>query len=168
MRLTGAALFLLLPVVAVVQPGQAQRAPIPLLPPSVQYPPPSTLPPESSPPQQPLSQQPLTQPPPAAPEQPQWLPRAGAVIQALDKINTEVAVLKLKDGETGQFGSLTIMVKACVVRPPDVPQDAAALLSVTDSHPGQQGFEGWMLKAEPSVSMLQNPIYDLRVMGCIS
>jgi hypothetical protein len=163
MKLTLAGFFLLLPVAAVIQPGEAQRAPTPLLPPSVQYPPPRALPPESPTPQQPPAQE-----APPAPEQPQWLPQAGAVIQALDKINTEIAVLKLKDGETGQFGSLTITVKACVVRPPDQPQDAAALLVVTDSHPGQQGFEGWMLKAEPSVSMLQNPIYDLRVMGCIS
>jgi hypothetical protein len=167
MRLKLAAVFV---SAAVMQPALAQRAPTQLLPPSVQYPPPS-LPPEQpaqqQPPQAP-TQGPTGQEGPATPEQPQWLPKAGAVIQALDKINAQNAVLKLKDGESGQFGSLTITVKACVVRPPDQPQDAAALLSVTEKHSGQQGFEGWMLKAEPSVSMLENPIYDLRVMGCMS
>ena len=28
------------------------------------------------------------------------------------------------------------------------------------------GFHGWMLAKNPSVSMLQNPIYDVRVVGC--
>jgi len=44
--------------------------------------------------------------------------------------------------------------------------DAAAFLAVTDSHPDSPGFDGWMLQDEPSLSMMQHPIYDLRVTGC--
>ncbi len=36
----------------------------------------------------------------------------------------------------------------------------------TDSHPDAAGFDGWMLAEEPSVSMMENPMYDLRVTGC--
>ncbi|WP_428487910.1 DUF2155 domain-containing protein [Rhodopila sp.] len=96
----------------------------------------------------------------------QWVPAASATLQALDKVNAQTARLTVKVGQPAAFGSLTITVKACVVRPPDQPADAAAYLDVTDSHPDSPGFDGWLLANEPSVSMMQNPIYDLRVSGC--
>ena len=104
--------------------------------------------------------------PPAAPVPNPWLPQGGAVLQALDKVNAQTAVLNVKVGQTASFGSLSITVQACVVRPPDMPQNAAAYLTITDSHADQPGFQGWMVKSDPSLSMLQHPIYDVRVMGC--
>ena len=95
-----------------------------------------------------------------------WMPAKEAKIQALDKVNAQSGDLTIKVGQSASYGSLTITVKACVVRPPDQPADAAAFLDVTDSHPDSDGFSGWMLAKEPSVSMMQNPIYDLRVSGC--
>jgi hypothetical protein len=107
---------------------------------------------------------------PPSPAQPQWANRwvvgASARIQALDKVSAQATALTLKVGQPANFGSLTIEVKACLVRPPDQPADAAAYLNVTDSHADAPGFSGWMLANEPSVSMMQNPIYDLRVAGC--
>ncbi len=96
----------------------------------------------------------------------QWVPVASARIQALDKVSAQATTLTVKVGQPATFGSLTISVKACVIRPPDQPADAAAYLNVTDSHLDAPGFDGWMLANEPSVSMMQNPIYDLRVSGC--
>ena len=52
------------------------------------------------------------------------------------------------------------------MRPPDQPADAAAFLEITDSHPEGAGFTGWMLRDDPSLSMLQHPLYDVRVLGC--
>jgi hypothetical protein len=102
-----------------------------------------------------------------APDNPQtWLPRGTAEVQALDKVNARNTVLAVKVGQSATFGSLTIAVQACVVTPPDQPQDAAAFLVITDSHSGEPGFSGWMVADAPSVSMLQNPIYDVRVTGC--
>ncbi|HET6305836.1 MAG TPA: DUF2155 domain-containing protein [Rhodopila sp.] len=95
-----------------------------------------------------------------------WLPAGEVRLQALDKVNAQATELTVKVGQTATFGSLTIAVKACVIRPPDQPADAAAYLDVTDSHPDSPGFDGWMLEDEPSVSMMQHPIYDLRVTGC--
>jgi hypothetical protein len=95
-----------------------------------------------------------------------WVPASVAKLQALDKVNAQATELTIKAGQSATFGSLTITVKACVVRPPDQPADAAAYLDVTDSHPDAPGFDGWMLEDEPSVSMMQHPIYDLRVTGC--
>jgi hypothetical protein len=110
---------------------------------------------------------PLPVTPPATFDRPNvWVPASVAKLQALDKVNAQATELTIKAGQSATFGSLTITVKACVVRPPDQPADAAAYLDVTDSHPDAPGFTGWMLEDEPSASMMQHPIYDLRVTGC--
>jgi hypothetical protein len=110
---------------------------------------------------------PLANGPPATMERPNvWLPAATVKLQALDKVNAQSAALTIKVGGSATFGSLTINAKACMVRPTDQPADAAAFLAVTDSHPDSPGFNGWMLQDEPSVSMMEHPIYDLRVTGC--
>jgi len=95
-----------------------------------------------------------------------WVPAGTARLQALDKVNAQATALTVKVGQTAMFGSLTIAVKACVVRPPDQPADAAAYLDVTDSHPDSPPFNGWLLEQEPSASMMEHPIYDIRVAGC--
>ncbi len=114
------------------------------------------------------AQAPPAQPPaamPAAPG-PAWLPRGEAVLQALDKVNARSQTLSVRVGASAHFGSLTIAVQSCVARPPDQPADAAAFLVVTDATPGSPAFHGWMFQSDPAVSMLQHPIYDLRVLGC--
>lgn len=95
-----------------------------------------------------------------------WVPATGAKLQALDKVNAQTQLLTVNVGQSVTFGSLTITVKACMTRPADQAADAAALLDVQDSHSDAPPFNGWMLAAEPSASMLQNPVYDLRVAGC--
>jgi len=106
-------------------------------------------------------------PPTPAPALPNiWLPAGVAKLQALDKVNAQASTLSVKVGQSVTFGSLTITVKSCVVRPPDQPADAAAFVDVTDSHPDSTGFSGWLLENEPAVSIMQHPIYDLRVAGC--
>ena len=105
-------------------------------------------------------------PPAAQPSQATWLPQASARLQVLDKVNAQTAVLTVKVGESAQVGSLTIQVQACDIRPPDQLQDATAFLTISDSHADAPGFRGWMLANDPSLSMLQHPIYDVRVVGC--
>lgn len=124
---------------------------------------------------QPPSDQQAGQQPPSAPDNQApatftrpnvWVPATVARIQALDKVNAQSKDFTIKVGESASYGSLTITVKACVVRPADQPADAAAFLEVTDSHPDSGNFSGWMLQQEPSVSLMQNPIYDVRIDGC--
>ena len=88
------------------------------------------------------------------------------MLQVLDKVNAASKTLTVKVGQSASYGSLRIQVQACVIRPPDQPQDAAAALTITDTNPDQPGFQGWMLKNEPFLSMLQSPSYDVRVEGC--
>jgi hypothetical protein len=103
---------------------------------------------------------------PATPPGPDWLPRGGVALQALDKVTARSTVLTGRVGQALKFGSLTITVAACVVRPPDQPQDAAAFVEITDSHPNSPGFRGWMLADEPAIGMFEHPLYDLRLNGC--
>jgi hypothetical protein len=84
----------------------------------------------------------------------------------LDKIDSLTRELTVKVGQLATYGALTIGVQACVVRPPDQPADSAAFLVISDSHKDEPGFRGWSLANEPWLSMLQNPIYDVRVIGC--
>ena len=103
---------------------------------------------------------------PAPPRPNVWVPQGTAILQALDKVNAQSATLTVKVGQSATFGSLTIAVQSCQIRPPDQPADAAAFLTITDSHPDAPGFKGWMLRSEPAISMLEHPIYDVRVIGC--
>lgn len=106
-----------------------------------------------------------TSAPPAA-AGPDWLPRSGVELQALDKVTARSTVLDGRVGQTLHFESLSIVVTACVVRPPDRPADAAAFVQITDSHQGEPGFRGWMLQDEPALSMFEHPLYDIRLNGC--
>ncbi len=105
-------------------------------------------------------------PPAPVPPSPDWVPRNDAVLEVLDKINAVSRDYTVPVGQSVQVGSLTIAVQSCQARPPDQPSDAAALLDIADSHPGEPGFRGWMLAQEPWVAMLQSPIYDVRVIQC--
>jgi hypothetical protein len=154
--LAGFAVALVMPAVALAQS----------LPPITTTP---LLPPSSV--QQRPADQPQTPPQPAPPAAPQpmqqtWLPQNTAQLQVLDKVNAQNALLTVKVGQEAQFGSLNIQVQACNNHPPDQPQDSAAFLTITDSHADAPGFRGWMLANNPSLSMLQHPIYDVRVVGC--
>jgi len=163
---------IVMPVAALAQ-SPASITATPLLPPSVQYSPQQQQAPQPAQPSPPGQTQtePQAPPPAATPAAPQpmkltWVPQASAQLQVLDKVNAQNSVLTVKVGQQAQFGSLTIQVQACDSHPPDQPQDSAAYLTITDSRADTSGFRGWMLANNPSVSMFQHPIYDVRVVGC--
>jgi hypothetical protein len=95
-----------------------------------------------------------------------WLPRTTADIQVLDKVNAQSGTVTLKVGQVAENASLSITLRGCAVRPPDLPQDATAYIDVADSRKGAPGFHGWIFANEPSLSMLEHPIYDLRLLAC--
>jgi len=96
----------------------------------------------------------------------QWVPRGTAELIALNKIDARSTPLTVKVGQSVQYGSLTIAVRACDIRPPDMVPDATAWLDIQDSHQGAPGFHGWMLRDEPNLSGLEHPVYDVRLAGC--
>ena len=98
-----------------------------------------------------------------------WEPRRVAELQLLDKVNARVSVLRATVDEPAQFGTLTLRVSACNARPADEVPDAAAWMEIRDSRrpPDRQVvFRGWMFDNAPGVSMLEHPVYDVRVLEC--
>ena len=108
---------------------------------------------------------PVPPPPPAQPAE-IWLPRPAAALAGLDKVTARVTPLGGRVGETLNFGTLRITIRACLVRGPDQPTDQAVYLDISDTRDPRHDFGGWMLLSAPSVSMLAHPIYDVRLSGC--
>lgn len=167
MRSLAAAALVLLPVLAAqTRETQARETQVPeTLAQEIQAQgtqPQETPAPEAAPP----APSPETAPQPETPPPPAWLPRPAARLILLDKISAQPHTVTVKVGQSTSFGALTIMVRACEVRPPDVPQDATAFLDITDSHSGMPGFRGWMFAREPAANMLEHPVYDVRLAGC--
>ena len=97
----------------------------------------------------------------------EWEPKPTAELQLLDKVTARVSVLQAQVGQPAQYFTLSILVKACDARPVGEVPDAAAWMEITDSrHPGQPAFRGWMFANAPGASMLEHPVYDLRVLDC--
>jgi hypothetical protein len=121
-----------------------------------------------TPPSQPVAPAATTTQPPAPPPPPPdtWLPKPGADLAALDKITAKVTPLVGKIGQAMKFGSLSVTVRSCIVRGPDQPADQAAFLDVTDSRDAGFAFHGWVILSDPAASMMQHPVYDLRLIGC--
>ncbi len=95
-----------------------------------------------------------------------WLPRGSGTLRVLNKLDSTVQNITLHVGETATLQSLSLTLKACDVRPDDLPQDATAHVSVTDSSEGQPAYDGWILAKEPAVNMFEHPVYDLQLAGC--
>jgi len=104
--------------------------------------------------------------PQGQPQRGGWVQMGTATLQALDKINARAATMVVKVGDTGHFGSLDIAVRGCFVRTPDRPADATAFLVIRDQRAETPAFNGWMVRSAPYMSMLANPIYDIRIAGC--
>jgi hypothetical protein len=104
--------------------------------------------------------------PAPAPVNADWVPRPGFDLLVLDKISTRTTALSGHVGDTVHAGSISIAVRACDVRPPDEPQDATAFLAITDDTTQASLFSGWMFENAPSLSMLEHPVYDVRLTGC--
>ena len=95
-----------------------------------------------------------------------WVQRKSGTVRVLNKLDSTVTSLTLAVGETAKLQSLSVTLKACAVRPPDLPADAAAQLVVEDSREGAPGFTGWILANEPAAAMLEHPVYDIQLAGC--
>lgn len=111
------------------------------------------------------------QPAPPAPPPPTsgpdaWQQRGTAVLTLLDKMRAQPTRAEVRVGQSTTFGTLTIAVRHCVVRPADLPPDSAAFLDISDSRPNGTTFRAWMITGSPSLSLMEHPLYDVRVAGC--
>jgi hypothetical protein len=87
-------------------------------------------------------------------------------LAGLDKITARVTPLTVRVGQAITFGTLNIVARSCLVRGPDQPMDQAAYLDITDSRDASLQFHGWMLLSAPGLSVLEHPVYDVRLTSC--
>ena len=102
---------------------------------------------------------------PIAPVQSEWLVQGTAELRALDKVMARTSTLTAKVGETVRFGPLSVLVRECVIRPPDRPQDAAAFLEISEAA-RPPVFRGWMLLSLPQLALVEHPTHDIRLAAC--
>ncbi len=95
-----------------------------------------------------------------------WQPRQTVELRGLDKVTARSAAITGKVGETLRYGTLSILVRGCAVRPPDQPADVTAFLEITDRGATTPIFRGWMITSAPSLAILEHPVYDIRVAAC--
>ena len=130
---------------------------------------PGAPPPAATPAPTPSTPAPSTQTP-ATPDEPHWLPSSTtAVLQGLDKITGHVRTIQATIDQPIRFGTLDILVRTCRKRPPDEQPESAAYLQITETKPGEEAkplFSGWMFASSPAVSALEDPVYDVWVIGC--
>jgi hypothetical protein len=95
--------------------------------------------------------------------------RAVAELQGLDKVTARTRRFVAPVGQSTNFGTLDITVRDCLVNTPDAPTEAAAYLTIVGHKPGQPEqklFAGWMFASTPSLSALDDGVYDVRVLAC--
>jgi hypothetical protein len=98
-----------------------------------------------------------------------------AIIQVLDKETAKSSILEIPIGEKTDFGSLKIIAHKCWQAPLDQAPESKILLEIsevavkkTEENEKKETriFYGWMFASSPSVSDLENPIYDLTALNC--
>lgn len=92
-----------------------------------------------------------------------------AELQGLDKVTARTKRFVAPVGQSTTFGTLAITVGDCLVNTPDAPPEAAAYLTIVDHKPGQPAqklFAGWMFASTPSISAMDDGVYDVRVLAC--
>ena len=92
-----------------------------------------------------------------------------AVLQGLDKVTARISTIRAPIGLTVGFGSLEIVARACIKRPPEEPPESTAFLEIHDVKPCEAPvkiFSGWMFASSPALSALEHPVYDISVVDC--
>lgn len=111
-----------------------------------------------------LAAQPVA--PPAMYPADTWQGKETAVVRVLNRLDSHVETLRIKGGGTTRYETLELTVGRCLLQAPTLRRDAAVWMDIVDSRSEGASFHGWMLAAEPSLGILESPIYDVRIVTC--
>ena len=94
-----------------------------------------------------------------------------AEFKALDKITARINTLIIDLNSVSNLGTLTIKLRSCNTRPPNLSPDSAAYIEIYDSINNQSKdfelvFSGWMFSSSPAISSLEHPVYDISLISC--
>lgn len=94
-----------------------------------------------------------------------------AQMQAMDKITGRVSVIDVPVNGSVNFGSFSIVVRACKTRPPEDTPENFAFVDVVDNYKTETPvniFRGWMISSSPALNPVEHPIYDVWLLKCIN
>lgn len=94
-----------------------------------------------------------------------------AQMQAMDKITGRVSVIDVPVNGQVNFGSFSIVVRACKTRPPEDTPENFAFVDVVDNYNSETPvniFRGWMISSSPALNPVEHPIYDVWLLKCIN
>jgi hypothetical protein len=96
------------------------------------------------------------------------IPMDTIVLGGLDKVAARVNTVSGSVGAPVTFGTLEIIARTCVSRPPEETPENAAFLEIyqLDAKSKNKVFSGWMFASSPSLSALDHPVYDIWVLRC--
>ena len=95
-------------------------------------------------------------------------------LRTLDKVTAQTADYTVPVGEILDYGSLSVAVRHCEVRPPEEIPETFVFLQIDDRRLDGTGeeaepervYSGWMLGSNPAKAALDHPVYDVWVIGC--
>lgn len=93
-----------------------------------------------------------------------------ARLQAMNKLTGRVTEIDVPVNGENQFGSFSIVVRACKTRPPEETPDNFAFVDVVDKKEDGSSsniFKGWMVSSSPALHAIEHPIYDVWLLQCL-
>lgn len=92
------------------------------------------------------------------------------VIMALNKITAKSYKFTINVGDKKEFGRIVIEPLFCWKSlPEDLPENKVLLKikeNIVNSDQQKELFYGWMFSANSSISSLEHPMYDVRIVDC--
>ncbi len=94
-----------------------------------------------------------------------------ARIRALDKVTARLTAFDIRVGEAKRFGTLSILVEACLTNPPSQTPEDRAFIRIVDNplkSAEAEVFGGWMFSSSPALHALEHAIFDVWLVSCLS
>lgn len=92
-------------------------------------------------------------------------------LHGLNKITGKTSVIEAKVGDTIKFEELEILFLKCWKSYPEENTENKLLLKIFENDNKKDGdkkliFYGWFFSSSPSISGLEHPLYDLKLLNC--
>lgn len=90
----------------------------------------------------------------------------GAALRVLDKLNGVVDNLNLANGQSAQFGRISVVLRECRYPEGNASGDAYAFVTVNEIGKDAPVFSGWIIASSPAIHPMDHARYDVWVLGC--
>lgn len=99
-------------------------------------------------------------------EQEKVVTAPGGVLRALDRVSGLLTDLELSNGQTVEFGRISVTLSECRYPEGNPSSEAYAHVIVQAQSEPQPRFQGWMVGSSPALNALDHPRYDVWVLRC--